>query len=100
MGPACIGRVAWICRSGWDYCVDRVTGEIILGVRGIGVVGPFSGAWASYDARRGFAGWGINCVDRVTGIGAFLGGVGSAQLVHFGGVGIVCVAWICQMDWD
>ena len=79
--------------------MDRVTGDIILGVRGIVPVGLFSEAWASY-ARRGFAGWGINCVDRATGIGAFLGGAGSAQLVHFGGVGIVCVAWICQMDWD
>ena len=62
----CIGRVAWICWSGWDYCVDRVTGHIILGVRGIGPVGLFSEAWASY-ARRGLAGWGINCVDRATG---------------------------------
>ena len=79
--------------------MDQATGDMFLGGHGIDAVGLFLGAWALY-AWCGFAGWGINCVDRATGIGAFLGGAGSAQLVHFGGVGMVCVAWICQMDWD
>ena len=86
--------VAWAAWAlgGWHghviNCVDRATGDMFLGGHGIVAVGLFSGALVSY-ARRGFAGWGINCVDRATGDWRLPGGVGSAQLVYFGVVGIV-----------
>ena len=104
--------VAWAAWAlgGWHghviNCVDWATGDMFLGGHGIVAVGLFSGALASY-ARRGFAGWGINCVDRATGDWRLPGGVGSAQLVYFGVVGIVRAVRIrCRgrginsLDWE
>ena len=91
-----IGRVALMCWSGWEYCVHRATGDIILGGRGLGAVGLFLWAWTSYARCRFAGGRGINSLDWVAGDrhNRIREDVGSTQLVYFRAVGIVCMAWI------